>query len=138
MAEIDLSDKIERMAALEERIGITLSGLYAFIENDEIEDDDENRSIKIYGDLKTRNEQTLPHNVRLIATVYDSSDRIIGAKDYDFLEEDFFCIETFGMTIDILKGSISKIRIYSNKNWYVVLFFLIHLLLILLREFFLI
>jgi len=112
MAKVDITDKIEIMATLEERMNITLSGLSAFIDHDDIED----MFIMIYGDVTTRDGQALPHNIKLIAAVYDTTDRIIGKSDYSLFEEDFFCMETFQMMINIPLNSISKIRIYPNKN----------------------
>lgn len=104
----DITNLIERLEAFEERLGITLEGLFAFVE--------ENTSIKINGELHSHNSAQIGQNMQLVASVHDAAGRVIVTDTTYVLQDSFFGFETFSMTLWPPVATISKIRIYP-KAW---------------------
>src|SRR4051812_7852867 len=73
MAQLDLTDKIERLDALEERAGVLLHGLSAFLEAS----GNENLGLNVAGEMRSRHGSRLKQDVTLVIAVYDSSDRVV-------------------------------------------------------------
>ena len=69
MAQIDVTSKIERLEVFEERLGVTLDNLSAFVQGSD--DGSGDGFLHVYGELQTRNGTELQKNVELIAAAYE-------------------------------------------------------------------
>jgi hypothetical protein len=110
MADIDVTSRIERLEVFEERLGVTLESLSAFVE------DDAPYYLKVYGELHTRNGTELQGSVDLVVAAYDTSGRIIGTSSHWYSADDFFGLETFEFTVALPLSQVSKVRIYPKKG----------------------
>lgn len=116
MSKSDITNKLERLSAFEERWGVTLSGLSVFfeIQDPEYYDDDE---ITILGELKAQTGTEISEDIELVVAVYDNEERVIGTSSSTFYADDFFTLETFEMNVSIPKHlNILKVRIYPKKS----------------------
>ena len=112
MAQIDLSNKFERLEVFEERAGVTIQGLSAFIQ-DQGEGD---VVLRVCGEIQTRDGTQLRQDVELIIAVYDSCGRIIGTSSCNYYAETFFALETINDVIFLPIKEVSKIRVYPKKG----------------------
>jgi len=113
MADIDVTSKIERLEVFEERLGVTLESLSAFVH-----DNGPGYSVFLIvrGELQTRNGTELQGNIHVVVAAYDASGRIIGTESLGCYVEDFFGLETFHLTVEIPLNQVSKVRIYPKKG----------------------
>jgi hypothetical protein len=99
---------IERLEAFEERLGVKIEGLFAYI--------DENNWIQINGELHSNEGTQLEQNIKLMISAHDSSGRIVGT-DYSLISaESFFGFEIFSEYFQAQSESVSKVRIYPRLS----------------------
>lgn len=110
MPNVDVTTKIELLKTSEERLGVTLGSLSAFVE--EIES---SYHLSVRGELNTKNGATLKSDIELIAAAYDSFGRVIGTSSHTYYLDDFFSLEIFEIFIDLPLNEISKIRLYPKR-----------------------
>jgi hypothetical protein len=112
MSKIDVTNKIERIVAFEERLDVTIESISAFL------DDDGTDSIplKICGELIAKNGEELSQNIELVTAVYDVQDRIISKDSEYFNKDNFFGLEIFQLKMFLPVSEISKIKIYPKKR----------------------
>ncbi len=113
MAKVDFTNKIERLEVFEERLEVNLESLFAALDAD----DEDNYSMEILGELQARDGTNLKENIKIVASVYDKSGRIIATDDSTFYsEEDFYGLEAFQIRFfNLATPEISKIRLYPKK-----------------------
>lgn len=108
---IDLTNKIERLEALEERAGVTLESLSAFLK---VYDHGASH-LEVHGELRPIEGFELKESIKLVMAVYDSSGRIMGSDHESFDPEDFYALEIFYRCFGSLNvTNISKIRIFTQ------------------------
>lgn len=111
MARNDLTSKIERLGAFEERLGVELRSLSAFGEKL-----DEDYDLEVMGELHPTDGTTLQSDIQLSVAVYDSDDRVIGeAKDF-FDADDFFGFQVFSIGQLLPNVNVTKIRIFPTTQ----------------------
>jgi hypothetical protein len=112
MSKIDITDKIERLEAFEERLGVSLESISVFL------DDDKTDSIPLVvcGDLLARNGTEIEESIQLVIAAYDMSGRVVKTDTKYYSATDFFGLETFEINMYLPISSISKIRIYPKKH----------------------
>ena len=99
---------IERLEAFEERLGVRIEGLFAYIEEDGY--------IRINGELHSNEGTQLEQNIKLIMSAHDSSGRIVGT-DYSLISaESFFGFEIFSEYFQAQSESVSRVRIYPRQS----------------------
>jgi len=108
MAQIDFSERLERLEAFEERLQIRLEGLYVVL-------DDEDNDITIRGELHPIEGTALRMNIGLVAVAYDSVGRVIKTDDHMFLMRKFFGFEVFSLYLSCPHVKVSKIRLYPKE-----------------------
>lgn len=108
----DLTSKIERLEAFEDRLSVEFKNLSAFLDDS----DEDYMSIDVHGELHAANGSELRDNVEVVIAAYDSSDRVVGTDTTYFDNESFFGLETFSSSINISVKNISKVRIYPKKG----------------------
>lgn len=118
MTTIDVSSKIERLEVFEERLGVSLESLSAFVE--ESPPGYGYIMLKVRGELQPRNGTQLRQDIRLKVTAYGSSKRIIGtSSDRDapkFSVERFFGLAAFEVEFWLPVTQVSKVRVYPKKG----------------------
>jgi hypothetical protein len=111
MTKIDVTGKIERLEVFEERLGVRLDSLSAFVAKY-----NELSTITVCGELQARDGTELQQDVELVVAVYDLSGRIIGTASYCYFAKNFFGLETFEILAEIPVSELSKVRVYPKKS----------------------
>ncbi len=107
MVERDVTDLIERLEAFEDRLGVSLEGLFARL----YEDIDR---ISLNGEIHPHVGTGLHEDVEVVATVYDSDGRVIDTSYQYFFADSFFGFEVFSFPMDIGDIQPAKIRVYPK------------------------
>ncbi len=106
----DVSHLIERLEAFEDRLGVSLEGLYAS-QNTQI------GSIAVNGELHPLEGTELSRDVDIVVTLYDVTGRVIGTRNEHVRSKNFFGFEAFSATFFEPGGPpIAKIRIYPKAR----------------------
>lgn len=114
MAKLDLTSKIERLEAFEERLMVSFKSLSAFMDADEDEDDDY-IMVDVRGEIHAATGTKIKNDITWVIAIYDTSDRVIGTSESTYYSEDFFGFDTFSESVHISVKNIAKIRIYPKK-----------------------
>jgi hypothetical protein len=114
MAKLDLTSKIERLEAFEERLMVNFKSLSAFMDADEDEDDDY-IMVDVRGEIHAATGTEIKNDITMVIAIYDKSDRVIGTSESTYYSEDFFGFDTFSESVHISVRNIAKIRIYPKK-----------------------
>jgi hypothetical protein len=109
--EGDITSKIERLELFEERLGVRLESLSAFLDPG-----DPPFALNVYGELHPRDGTELRDNVELVVAVYDRGGRIVGTSSASFDAENFFGLETFQVFFYVPVKDIVRVRVYPKKG----------------------
>lgn len=110
MANKDVSHLIERLEAFEDRLGVTLEGLYAA-------QDTEYGQLEVNGELHPREGTGLNEDLEVVATLYDSAGRIIGVTSERMYSNRFFGFEAFSAFFsEVGNPPVAKIRVYPKAR----------------------
>ena len=113
MADIDVTSRIERLEVFEERLGVTLENLSAFVQDSGA---DSSTPLVVCGELQPLNGTKLQGNVELVVAAYDSSGRVIGTSSCIYFADEFFGLETFDLIVVLPMNQVSKVRVYPKKG----------------------
>lgn len=106
----DVSHLIERLEAFEDRLGVSLEGLYAS-QNTRI------GSVAVNGELHPLEGTELSEDVDIVVTLYDVAGRVIGTTSESVRSKNFFGFEAFSKTFYEPGGPpVAKIRIYPKAR----------------------
>ncbi len=106
--ERDVSDLLERFEAAEERLGVRLEGLFAKM-------DRANRHVHLNGELHASDEGgELGRDLEIVATVHDSSGRVVRKQSTTCRSESFFGFEAFSLSMEAGEDVPAKIRVYPK------------------------
>lgn len=105
----DVTDLIERLEAFEDRLDVSLEGLFAKLYKD-ID------RINLNGEIHPRIGAKLHKDVKLVATVYDSDGRVIETSSTYFFADSYFGFEVFSLPLDIGDIQPVKIRVYPQDS----------------------
>ncbi len=108
MAKKDVTDLIERLEAFEDRSNVTLEGLFAQV--------DKNGYVRVNGELHPRDGTELDQDIEVVATVYDSSGRVLAVANHRFHRDEFFGFEAFGLFLASSNNRPAKIRVYPKTR----------------------
>jgi hypothetical protein len=108
---IDITNLIERIEPMEDRLSLTLEGLYA-----DYQEFGDSSYINVNGELHSTNGLELEDDIFLVLTVYDSQGRVINTTDQYFSANSFHMFETFSATLDTKLIKPSKIRLHPKKS----------------------
>jgi len=106
LAEKDVKDLIERLEAFEERLGVSLEGLFAEISHREY--------IRVNGELHLREGTELKQDIEVVATVYDQSGRVLAVGHVRFSTDSFFGFEPFSLFMEVGSNRPARIRVYPK------------------------
>ena len=111
---IDLTDRIERLEAYEERCGMRFEALSAFVEATWGRDPSEHGwAVTVSGEVHATNGERLPRPIRVTAALYDAKGRVAWRFAVDIGSGTFFLLEPFRLEQDWLPvGDYSRILVY--------------------------
>jgi hypothetical protein len=108
MAEKDVTNLVERLEAFEDRLGVSLEGLFAFL--------DENGYLTVNGEVHVREGTELDEDIEVVATVYDSSGRVLSTSEQVMYSGSFFAFEAFSFVKSLDEHRPAKIRVYPKNR----------------------
>lgn len=109
MAKTDITNKVQRLEAFEERLGVRLEAISAF--ESVPDDDDDEVDISIRGELHSTNGTNITDHIDLQASFYDAEGRVIETSS-DFIQADsFFGFHTFDLSCYLPAGACAKVRL---------------------------
>lgn len=103
-----LFNKIERLEAFEERLGVRFENISLKVLD--------NGWVKLMFELHTNN-TSIENNIKIECTAYDSNGQILDVQDNYALKDYFFVFEvyTFRFQEDGIADKINKLRLYPKK-----------------------
>jgi hypothetical protein len=106
MIKIDLSNKIERLHAFEEKFSVHIENAAAWFDNEE-------ENISIFFETHPRSGTTISRNLKAVVSVFNNRGQIVTTEEVLYLAENFWGFETSLIALyDLSWDDISKIRIY--------------------------
>ena len=103
---LNITDRIERLASHEQRVGIVVDGLFAI--------QDENNFVVVNGEVRPQSGTSLNGDFCLTIDLIDENGRIIGKAEKHFFASSFLEFETFSLNLGQVEAEVSKIRIYPK------------------------
>ena len=102
---------IEHLEALEERLGITLTGISAFetIDDDLI-------YVMIRGEIQSKGSASLEYDLEVVGAVYGEDGTVIGRSDVWVSAEEFYGVDTFEIEVDLPVSVVTKVRVYPKAQ----------------------
>lgn len=106
----DVTQLIERLEAFEERVGVRLEALFAYvhIEYDGLP------VLTVNGEVQPREGATLKESMDVHLDAYDSSGKLVEKGGHSINADKFFGFEVFQMRVNLPIGELSKIRVYPT------------------------
>jgi hypothetical protein len=111
--ERDITSKIERLEALEERWGVSLEALSSSIEGP---DDDGKCKFKLSGQVRSITGLTIDKDLRLVVTLHDGIGRVVNMGEQTQSTDRFWGRDPFEFRF-IIHESPCKIKVYPKKPW---------------------
>ena len=105
----DMTDKIERLEALEDRLNVSLSGLSAFYDLD-----CSTIPIRIRGEFRSTTGLTIPQKIMIEIAAYDQTARIVGTTCTTILPEHFLGVAIFDLSLFPSVATVTRIRIFPR------------------------
>ena len=119
--ENDVSHLIERLEACEERLGLSLQGLFAYRYNAYCTWQEHGKVISkdlpqltLSGEVVAAEKPAFGSGFYVVGVAYDSSERVVGTRSEGFDAAFFLGFGVFSITIQILgeAAELSRIRVY--------------------------
>lgn len=113
----DVSDKLERLEAFEERAGVKLEALFARLDHQHgwTVKDKRYPSIKVNLQVHPVEGNSLKSSISIVADGYDASGRLVSTTSGLINKDSFFGFETLSLAVDgVPAEQISKIRVYPK------------------------
>lgn len=111
MKKRDITDLVERMLRFEERLGVKLEGISAFITKEE----DSVFNVRVRGEIHAVAGDEISEDIDLVLSIHDSDGRVIDTTSDCYYAEKFFGFETFDLYCDIDTHRIAKLRLFPKK-----------------------
>jgi hypothetical protein len=109
----DISEKVERLEALEEKFGIEIRGVYCEMGTDDF--DDNEYYVKLTAEVSSKKDK-IDFNLEIKMAVYDEKNRVI-AEESDFLFKDKFTgFDTISIYADEIIQKPDKIKIFPKAR----------------------
>lgn len=104
--DIDVTNKIERLPDFEDRLGVVLDCLSAFVDKDHLE---------VRGEFRSKKPGLIRGDTDVVIAIYDSANRVVGVASHNIYEDSFCGLEMINVWMKISSPQISKIRIYPKR-----------------------
>lgn len=106
------SSLIQRIEALEDKLGIKLSGINVDIS----EDDESSYTITVMGEILAKSGGSLESSLSIKVSVLDKFGKVIGTGDQWVNNDRFYAIDTLNIMIDTKNKNIETIKIFPVKE----------------------
>jgi len=103
----DVTSLIERMVDIEAKLGIRLSALSAFVDDD--------GDLKVTGEVNFSEPPSEDQSAEVHLLAYDTQGRVIG-KELEYAGSEGIPFDSFQATFYDLPSSIGKIRVYVKMS----------------------
>jgi hypothetical protein len=103
----DVTHRIERLEAFEERVGVRLEALFAHYELLSC-------YLTVNGEVHPREGTTIKQSIAVHVDAYDSSGRLVAKSRTSLLADDFFGFAAFQELVKLPIADLSKIRVYPK------------------------
>jgi hypothetical protein len=102
----DMTSFIDRLPIVEERLGISLAGLYAY---------GDGKYIHVNGEI--RSADTLDDDLLVVANLYDAGGRMLGVIEHDVAADNFMGFDSFSMlqSLDEDQPHVTRILLFVKK-----------------------
>ena len=110
MPKTDVTNLIERMEHIEERLGVKVDSLSAFLYDTEDE-----VYLTVCGEVLSREGKELKQSIELVIAAYDQKNRIVDKSNCYYDKEDFLGLEIFERTLILPVKKLSKVLVYLKK-----------------------
>lgn len=104
----DITARIERLEAFEERAGVRIEALYAFIEQTSHD------YVKVNGEIHPREGLYLKQSVVLVLDVYDHHGRLLDTSRNSFTQAEFYGFQTFSILAKYVPNEAVRLRLYPR------------------------
>lgn len=105
----DVTDVIERLGAFEDRVSVSLEGLYASI--------DKYGWLTLNGEAHTQAGTELAQDIEVIGTVHDRDGRVLCMRGEPVWADEFFGFHAFSLNLgDVSDIELNKIRVYPKAS----------------------
>ena len=107
----NLSDRVEQVVPLEERLGVSLSAIGAYVRTDA-----DGRAISVAGEIRPQRGTRLEQDLEVVVTVYDEKRRVIGTGSHKVYRKTFWTFETFGLDLFGIPRDteVARIRVFPK------------------------
>ena len=102
----DITHLIEQDEQLEQRLEISLSGIFA--------SEDEDGDVSVKGEIKSTVGDYLTSDITLHIAIYDAADRIVGTSADYFEKETFFRFAVFDLFTSASNVQVHKIKLFPS------------------------
>ncbi|MDV2476193.1 hypothetical protein F8M49_14090 [Rhodococcus zopfii] len=107
--KIEITDRIERMEALEDRFGITLESLYAIYRKDEYDGTlDVNYDVLAPGNID--------HDINITVSLYNSNKQLVATTSTSLYADDFLGIQSCSESFYDVDEPPALVRILPSKS----------------------
>jgi hypothetical protein len=103
---MDLTSVVERTKSMEQRLGISIQGVYANYEDE---------YLTVNFELHVEGGGQLAQDISIVAAAYDAAGRVIATQSYFFQAENVFGFVVGSIVQMVGSQSSSKIRLYPQK-----------------------
>lgn len=105
---IDISHAIERLEAFEDRTGVKIEGLYAYLDDD--------GDVTVNGEIHARNGGNLRESIDLVVVGYDEAGRVLDSQTYWIDADRFLSFEPFKIILFTKDPSVSRVRVFPKVS----------------------
>ena len=102
----DITSKIERLEAFEERTGVRIEALYAYV--------DQFDHVTLNGEIHPREGLSLKQTVELVLDVYDHHGRLLNTSSKVFLQDSFYGFQSFSLVACYVGKEAVRLRLYPR------------------------
>jgi len=112
-SKTDITNRLERLKAFEERLGVRFEAISAFLSTPD--DYDTEWSVEVKGELHPLQGTEIGGDLLLEISAYDAEGRVVEIGQTYVLQESFFGFETFGFRLSAPVG-IAKLRLIPKVS----------------------
>lgn len=110
----DITANIERLEMVENRLGVTLSGLSAFFYRYDHDDGDSAMGVQAYGEVYAKLESDSRCWIMVYIEAYDNAGELVGRDHVQIRADEFFGFATFDAELKLFTDKVSKVRVYPD------------------------
>lgn len=107
---LDISGAIERLEALEDRAGVRLENMSAFIRSGDP------AFVSVTGEIHSTDGAHLEYDVEVVCAAYDTSGRVVQTASAYYGADNFYGLEIFDFTMSLPVDDVARVRIFPKRR----------------------